>query len=88
MLAGDPNDPERIWLLGGAPANPRVSVVWPQGFHVRFEPKAVLYNEKDVPVARAGDSVYFPQVNVETAKGTYDDPYFARGLGIFGGCYP
>src|SRR5687767_1437606 len=56
VLAGDPNDPERVWLVGAPPRPPRISMVWPQGFHVRFEPDAVLYNEKGVPVARHGET--------------------------------
>ena len=89
VLAGDPNDPERVWLVGAnvAPSKPRVSVVWPQGFHVRFEPDAVLYNDKDVPVARQGETVTFPQMNASRYAGTHDDPYLAYGI-IFNGCYP
>jgi hypothetical protein len=89
VLAGDPNDPERVWLVGGNAfqSQPRVSVAWPQGFHVRFEPEAVLYNEKDVPVARQGETVTFPQVNTSKYAGTYADPILAYGL-MFNGCYP
>ncbi len=89
VLAGDPNDPERVWLVGAnvAPSKPRVSVIWPQGFHVRFEPDAVLYNEKDVAVARQGETVAFPQANNSEHAGTYADPYLASGI-IFNGCYP
>jgi hypothetical protein len=89
VLAGDPNDPERVWLVGAnvVPSQPRLSVVWPQGFHVRFEPNAVLYNGKDVPVARQGETVTFPQVNNYKFAGTYADPILAHGI-IFNGCYP
>lgn len=89
VLVGDPNDPERVWLVGAnvAPLKPRISVVWPQGFHVRFEPDAVLYNDKDVPVARQGETVTFPQMNASRYAGTHDDPYLAYGI-IFNGCYP
>ena len=87
MLAGDPNDPERVWLVDAPPFKGRVSVVWPQGFHVRFEPDAVLYNEKDVPVARQGETVAFPQVRISEHAGTYADPYLAYGI-IFSRCYP
>ncbi len=89
VVAGDPNDPERVWLVDAnvAPAKPRVSVVWPRGFHVRFEPDAVLYNDKDVPVARQGETVTFPQVNTSKYAGTYADPILAYGI-IFNGCYP
>jgi hypothetical protein len=89
VLAGDPNDAERVWLVGAnvSPSKPRISVVWPQGFHVRFEPDAVLYNERGVPVARQGDEVNFPQANNSMHAGTYEDPYLAYGI-IFNGCYP
>lgn len=89
VLAGDPNDPERVWLVGAnvAPLKPRISVVWPQGFHVRFEPDAVLYNERDDAVARQGETVHFAQVNASRHAGTYADPHLAYGI-IFNGCYP
>lgn len=87
VLAGDPNDPERLWLVGVVPFQPRVSVVWPQGFHVRFEPDAVLYNEKGIPVARQGETVELPQVSGSEHAGTYADPYLAHGI-IFDRCYP
>ncbi len=87
VLEGDLNAPERIWLEQVVLRSGRVSVVWPQGFHVRFEPDAVLYNEKDVPVARDGETVSFAQVKTSEHAGTYDDPYLAHGL-IFGRCYP
>ena len=89
VLAGDPNDPERVWLVDAnvTPSKARVSVVWPQGFHVRFEPDAVLYNEKGVPVAREGERVTFPQVRSSLHAGTYADPHLAYGI-IFDRCYP
>jgi hypothetical protein len=86
-LTGDASDPERLWLVGAAPYNPRISVVWPQGFHVRFEPNAVLYNEKDVTVARQGETVSLPQVDTSKHAGTYADPYLAYGI-VFNRCYP
>ncbi len=87
VLVGDPKDAERLWLeqvmlLGG-----RVSVVWPQGFRVRFEPVAVLYNEEGSPVARQGDPVTFPQVKFSEHAGTHADPYLAHGI-VFDRCYP
>lgn len=87
ILAGGPNDPERLWLVAAPPYKPRVSAVWPQGFHVRFEPDAVLYNEKDVPVARQGEMVTFPQVDTSRYAGTFADPYRAYGI-VFNRCYP
>jgi hypothetical protein len=87
VLAGDPADRERLWFVGPGASEPRLSVVWPQGFHIAFEPDAVLYNEKDSPVAREGDTVTLPQVNLSEHSGTYADPYRAHGI-IFDSCYP
>lgn len=83
-LAGEPLDPERLWLVD--PDANRTSVVWPEGFSVRFEPTAVLYDDGGRPVARAGDVVSFGQVSVEERSGTSGDPYWASGL-VFDGCY-
>ncbi len=85
-LDGDPADPrETVWLR--APDGTRLSIVWPEGFSVRFEPNAILYNEEGRIVARAGDAVKFGGVSRDEAVGTFEDPYYAAGL-IFEGCYP
>ena len=83
---GDPtNRVEPAWLEG--PGGRRLSVVWPQGFRLMFEPPAVLRNEKGGVVAREGVVVELPQVHPDDAAGTFDDPYIAAGL-MFGECYP
>jgi hypothetical protein len=64
-----------------------LSVVWPEGFTVRFEPDAVLYNDMGYAMARAGDLTELAQVFPGDAKGTFDDPYIASGI-LFGTCYP
>jgi len=85
VLAGSSGDPlEPIWLR--APDGARISIVWPAGFTVRFQPKAILYDAHGRAVAAAGDSVTLPQVAVGSRRGTYDHPYLATGL-LFGGCY-
>ncbi len=71
VLAGDPNDRERVWLENG---KWRYSVVWPEGFRVRFEPTAVVYRPDGVAVARAGDGVELTEAWVSHA-GNFDDPY-------------
>jgi hypothetical protein len=85
VLDGHPTDRERVWLNAGD--GRRLSVVWPKGFTVRFEPHAVLVDEGGGAVARAGDPVVFGQVNFGEHQGTFADPYFARGI-VFRGCYP
>lgn len=65
----------------------RLDVVWPEGFHVGFEPRAVLYDDHGAAVARADDVVELPQVPPTAAVGTYEHPYVASGL-LFEGCYP
>ncbi len=84
-LEGDPTDPlEPIWLR--STDGQRISIVWPAGFSVSFEPDAVLANEKGVVVARAGDTVTLTQVSITSHAGTFADPYLAQGS-VFGGCY-
>ncbi len=85
MLRGGQGEPEPVWLEDAA--GRRLSVVWPAGFSVRFEPDAVLYDERGMAVVRDGGTVRLGQVNLETAAGTYEDPYIAKGL-VFDGCYP
>jgi hypothetical protein len=80
VLAGDPEAPEPIWLEHDGR---RLSVIWPRGFTVGFEPEATLRNETGAIVARAGDEVEFTQVDVGQAAGTYEDPYIA-GCDVFG----
>lgn len=84
-LAGEALDRERLWLVG--PQDDRISIVWPEGFSVRFEPTAVLYDDEGQPVARAGETLSFNQVNVDEHAGTSTDPYWISGL-VFNGCYP
>jgi len=84
ILMGDPDDPrEAVWLLDG---DRRRSIFWPEGFTVRFESDAVLYDEQGRAVARAGDVVELPQVATDSAAGTFDDPYIAS-CQVFGGAY-
>lgn len=85
-LEGQAGTREPIWLV--ADDGRHLSVVWPEGFSVRFEPDAVLYDESGNPVGRAGSRIILDQVPWSSATGTYDDPYIASGL-LFGGkCYP
>ena len=85
VLRGDPNDPqEPVWLEGQA--GTRLSIVWPAGFTVTFEPDGVLRDEKAAIVARAGDRVELGQVDALAKAGTFGDPYIASGL-VFNGCY-
>lgn len=84
-LTGRPAGPEPI-LLSLADGTV-VSVVWPHGFTVRFEPGAALYNDRSERVAKDGDQIVLGQVWRGSHLGTYDDPYIASGI-VFDGCYP
>lgn len=83
---GDPARSSQVaWLR--SPNGRQLTVAWPEGFTVRFEPDAVLYNERGQAVARHGQEVELSQVNVEEHAGTLLDPYIASGI-LFDGCYP
>jgi hypothetical protein len=91
------NDPVHGTLTGGVgerePAwletedGRLLSVIWPAGFGVRFEPTATLYNDGGDRVAQKGDQVELSQTTWDSAAGTFEDPYLASGL-VFNGCYP
>lgn len=76
--------PEKLWLERDGQ---RLSVVWPEGFTLRFEPDAVLYDEAGSAVAQEDSAVTLDQVRPTDASGTYDDPYIASGI-LLGSCYP
>ena len=80
-LQGTSGDPDRVWVA--APDGRRLSIVWPAGFTIRFEPDAVLY-AKGVAVAHAGDPI---AINGEApAQGaTPDDPMPV--IWVNGACY-
>jgi hypothetical protein len=86
VLRGDPAaSAQPLWLETGS--GRRMSVVWPAGFTVRFEPDATLRNENGTVVGRDGDRIRLPQVGAQEHAGTFEDPYVASGL-VFDGCYP
>lgn len=64
-----------------------VSIVWPEGFRVTFEPDVVLHDPQGDIVAREGNGVKLGQTPRDEATGTWDDPYIAHGLAL-GDCYP
>jgi hypothetical protein len=70
-LQGAANDVERVWVV--APDGRRLSLVWPGGFTVRFEPDAVLYGPTGVAVARTGDPIDINRAAPEQGA-TPDDP--------------
>ena len=84
-LEGRAGAREPVWLQ--TPDGSHISVVWPEGFTVRFEPDAALLSDKGIEVAQAGDMVELGQVSIGDAAGTYDNPYVAAGI-LFGDCYP
>jgi hypothetical protein len=85
-LQGDPaGRSDTVWLVG--PDGRHLSVVWPGGFAVRFEPTVALIDDHGKIVASAGDKVTLGQVRPDSHAGTFEDPYVASGA-LFGGCYP
>jgi hypothetical protein len=59
----------------------------PAGFTVSFSPAAELHDEHGAVVARDGDQITLGQTNLDEAAGTFEDPYFAKGLRLSGRCY-
>jgi hypothetical protein len=85
-LEGDPaGRPDTVWLEG--PEGRHLSVVWPGGFTVRFEPTVTLIDDQGRVVASAGDKVTLDQVRFDSHAGTSEDPYVASGA-LFDTCYP
>lgn len=84
-LDGSEGAREPIWMKGDA--GRQLSVVWPAGFSVRFEPGASLYNEQGRRIGTVGDAIELSQTTWGSATGTFEDPYIAQGL-VFGSCYP
>jgi hypothetical protein len=69
-------------------AGNHLSVVWPAGFTIQFDPSpAVLFNERGNVVATEGSWVTLNNTRPSDAAGTFADPHFASG-GTLGGCYP
>jgi hypothetical protein len=84
-LEGEVGARDAVWLR--AADGRHLSVVWPEGFSLVFDPDAALFTDKGVILARAGDNVALSMTLPDSAAGTYDDPYIASGL-VFGDCYP
>ncbi len=84
-LEGRAGERESVWIK--ADDGQQISVVWPQGFSVRFEPDAVLYDDRGKRVARAGERIELGQVRQGDHAGRFDDPYIASGI-LFDGCHP
>jgi hypothetical protein len=85
-LAGDPDGrPDTVWLQ--VSDGRHLSVVWPGGFTVRFDPDTTLVDDHRKAVAVAGDTVTLDQVEWDSHAGTFEDPYVASG-GLFDDCYP
>jgi hypothetical protein len=62
-----------------------LSVVWPEGFHVRNMPEATLLDDRGGVIARAGDRVVLDSTWPATRGGEYAYPYFAHFVN--GKCY-
>jgi hypothetical protein len=84
-IRGDPEaEVEKMWLQ--TPSESHVSVLWPEGFNVRFEPTAHLYDPGGTLVGIEGSTVHLDNVAPDSATGTFTDPYIATGR-VFGRCY-
>ena len=85
VLRGQRGAEDPVWLE--RPDGRRLSVIWPAGFSVAFSPAAELRDDNGNVLGREGQTVTFAQVNLETAAGTFEDPYVASGS-VGDGCYP
>jgi len=85
ILHGAHGAPDQAWLV--TTDGDQLSIVWPQGFTVTFDPVFSLVDDQGTVVARKGDDVTLAQVPTSAATGLYGDPYFASGS-LFSGCYP
>jgi hypothetical protein len=86
VLAADPaGQTEKLWIAMDAE---RRSVVWPQGFSLRFEPDAVLYDDVGAALGREGEPITLPQVSMADHAGSFEDPYIAKGILSNHACYP
>jgi hypothetical protein len=83
-LRGGVGAQEPAWLL--TQDGTKLSIVWPAGFLVKFEPAAALYNDRGERVAVDGDEVALRQVSRTSRVGSYADPFIASGL-VYNGCY-
>jgi len=83
-LEGKPGATDPVWLV--ADDGRHLSVVWPEGFKLRFEPEATIITDRGTVVAQAPGRMTLAQTRWSDAAGAFDDPYFASGL-VFGGCY-
>lgn len=84
-LRGRVGAPEPVWLVTAN--DEMLSVVWPAGFLVRFEPAPALYNDRGERIAIEGDEVALRQVSRTSHAGSYADPFIASGI-VYNGCYP
>src|SRR5450759_1570513 len=67
ILQGQAGGREPAWLQ--AQDGRHLSVVWPAGFTVRFEPDAAIYTERGTLVGRAGDRIVLGQTHPRGASG-------------------
>jgi hypothetical protein len=77
-LAGSASDPELVWLTSSA--GTRMSIIWPAGYRVAFQPDAAIHDAEGRLFARAGDTITLGQVRLGDFAGTPSDPYPATGI--------
>jgi hypothetical protein len=86
LFEADANSsPDPAWLVDAS--GNRVSIVWPEGFRLIFDPAPGLLDERGQVVARLGALVTLEQVDRALHTGSFEDPYLATGT-LFNSCYP
>ncbi len=83
VFSGQLGARDPVWITDAE--GRQLHVIWPEGFSVRFEPEAVLYNDRGTAVAWTGERTELQGAN--RAAGTYDDPIIADWV-LYDGCYP
>ena len=75
-LHGDPtNHSEPVWLTGDGGSH--LSMIFPAGFSIEFDPSLVLRDSQGHVKAREGDHLEFNQ-SLKDHQGTFEDPFPAE----------
>jgi hypothetical protein len=81
---GEDERPEPVWLRDAS--GERLSVIWPEKWHVRFQPELALSDSQGRVVATMGDEIELNASRRDHA-GTFDDPYIAQSIIGRRGCF-
>ena len=78
VLDGDQGaKPEPAWLRDAS--GDSLSILWPEGFHLVFQPRLTLVDNRGRTVAELGDHVELNESRASHA-GTFEDPYVAQSI--------